>query len=362
MHQGHHKQLEASYQRGLLLGFTMAEIVTLIIFVLMLVLSALLVKQDKAKAETERAGKEYAVRLAVILEKIKADGYEENQIENILKELKFAKQQKQELTETKAKLAKIEHQKELDKALLIAREHEIELAKINAEEREIELAKIKDELAKLPEIIKDKDAWDLIAQQVINQKVDLPKTSVDQREAIKNYVLNAMHFQDKLQSYLREKKLDTDKIMSYFENLQKNLHEQERDIANLRGQNKNLLDRLGSSGKGTEKPPCWATESGGPEYIFDIQLTSAGLIIKDNALPHRIEDQTKLPLSGISFMRTLPPNEFRSRTKDILNWSNTHECRFFVRVYDNTGSSEKNVYKRMLRTAGEHFYYFESTN
>lgn len=46
-------------------------------------------------------------------------------------------------------------------------------------------------------------------------------------------------------------------------------------------------------------------------------------------------------------------------SRAVFNWSVKEGCRFFVRVFDLTKDEEKMIYKRRLRTVGEHFYYFE---
>src|SRR5260370_23286343 len=68
-------------------------------------------------------------------------------------------------------------------------------------------------------------------------------------------------------------------------------HEAEQKSANLQGQNKFLVDRLRDLGKGNELPSCWTTTEGKVEYIFDVLITDQGAIIKDNAIPHRAEEQ-----------------------------------------------------------------------
>jgi hypothetical protein len=121
---------------------------------------------------------------------------------------------------------------------------------------------------------------------------------------------------------------------------------------------KRILDKI-AGGKGTEKPACWATADGKPEYIFDVALTSTGLIVRDRKLPHRAEQQATLPLSSITYEIERAPAIFLQETKALLDWSNAHDCRFFVRVYDLTRGDEKVVYKAHLRTLEDRFYKLE---
>jgi len=106
-------------------------------------------------------------------------------------------------------------------------------------------------------------------------------------------------------------------------------------------------------------PSCWAdAETGRVEYIFDVALTSHGLIVRDRALPHRAEERARLPIA-IDFGRELAPATFLSQAYPLYQWSVEHECRFFVRAFDLTAPSEKATYKHHLRILGQRFYLYE---
>jgi hypothetical protein len=136
----------------------------------------------------------------------------------------------------------------------------------------------------------------------------------------------------------------------------------EIEAGRLKGQLRNALRSVEQQGqgKGTEKPACWAdTETGKPEYIFTVELTSGGLIVHDQKLPHRVEDQALLPISTIAFDGELPPEMFKAQTAGLASWSKERDCRFFVKVKDLTLPNEKDAYKKMLRALEEHFYKLE---
>lgn len=314
----HNKQVEASYQRGLLLGFTMAEVIMLVVFVLLLALSAMLIKKEKEIA----ACKNEVSTCESDLQECKTI------LGSTLEEWKLCKEFQNNLVKCEKKIETLENELILCEKSNEKKDEDLNLCKKELDnlkypsQTEQELQKCNEELAETKKQLEAANKpQDNLAQIATVLEID-PTSTPDQ-------------------------------IVEKIEELKSTL-------ANLRGQNKILLDRLKSSGKGTEKPSCWATESGGIEYIFDIQLTSSGVIVKNNALPHRAEEQAKLPTQNIQYGRTLSSRDFRSQTRPVLDWSNANDCRFFVRVYDKTGAAQKTLYKQMLRTVGESFYYFEA--
>lgn len=119
--------------------------------------------------------------------------------------------------------------------------------------------------------------------------------------------------------------------------------------------------RQGShAGTGTENPSCWVNpKTGKPQYIFDVTLTDSGLIVQDNALPERVMAQQDLPIKDIVFDRELTPERFLALTEPLFSLCEQQGCKFFVRVRDRTGPASKTIYKSRLRTVGRRFYYYE---
>lgn len=137
-------------------------------------------------------------------------------------------------------------------------------------------------------------------------------------------------------------------------------HTLEKENETLKGQILNLTQRLG--GRGTEYPPCWVAPNGKIDYIFDVALKSNGYIIRDRKLPHRQEEQSLLPIQNITFDSEISPSTFSKQTEDLLKWSKDHNCRFFVRIYDQTGQQEKDNYKLKERILQQSFYSYEVLN
>lgn len=127
-------------------------------------------------------------------------------------------------------------------------------------------------------------------------------------------------------------------------------------IANVQGQNKNILHQLNSQGKGADFPPCWADSKGRPEYIYNVYLSNDGITLVDNKIPHRQSEQAQLPISSVVYDEPISQGQFVNQTSDLKEWAVSHECHFYVRIYDETDGSKKALYKSLLRTVESSFY------
>ncbi len=162
----------------------------------------------------------------------------------------------------------------------------------------------------------------------------------------KNEVLESRLSEVTNQNKMLEEQINDQKVM-------------QSELNILQGQLQNLKNKLAVGGDGVEMPPCWAdAKTGKIEYIFDILITSKGIIVHDNALPHREQDQALLPLQNVAYAMTVDPQTFIEMFEPIFIWSKKHECRFFVKIHDRTAGDEKDLYKRLIRTVGSRFYYY----
>jgi hypothetical protein len=114
-------------------------------------------------------------------------------------------------------------------------------------------------------------------------------------------------------------------------------------------------------GGGTEMPPCWVTETGTAEYPLTIELiggeSGGALIVRDNRVAGHDEERPQL-FRDLVFDAPLGPAKFLDQTKPFYRFGKDRdpECRFFVRVVDRTAAHEKDLFKHLLRTVEAHFY------
>ena len=241
---------------------------------------------------------------------------------------------------------------------LVAKDKEIDKLKQSLTEKEAVVAKLTERTRTLEERVARGDDFDDLFRELEQAKEQ--QAAKEQANVALREKLEALEQLEKVKEGMKAAGLDDSQVKEFVENTLGKLAETERRADRLEGQLRNLQRKLGGLGKGTEMPACWASqETEKPEYIFNTALTSNGIIVRDNALPHRAAQQAQLPLQAMVFEKELPPNRFRAMSRAVFEWSKKKGCRFFVRVYDLTKDKEKLIYKRHLRTVGDHFYIYE---
>jgi hypothetical protein len=125
---------------------------------------------------------------------------------------------------------------------------------------------------------------------------------------------------------------------------------------------KNQLDQVTSernnlmrTGNGLTYPSCWRTAEGKTEFIFDITIRDDGLIVRD-ATPSRANDAAMHLVSGLARNAVVNESAFRKETTNISNYSKGQNCRFYSIIRDQTGSTSKVRYKELLAVIGGNFY------
>lgn len=294
----------SSYRKGLVLGLTMAEIVVLIIFVLLLAFAALL-----------NAEKEKTNQMSAALESTKAALVDANQKAEALIEL----------SSEFSNIAKVIGDKDVDKFVRELLEAKISQQKLNEINQLLKKTK------------KEKEQYEKILREA-GLKAS-PDSIVQALEEAKSLSEAFEHINDKT---------STEVAKDYIELITENNR--------LEGQLANITRKLKQIGKGTEMPACWAKPDGSVEYIYDIALASEGLILRSTKLPHREEGKKILPISNVIENETVSNRKFLSMTKNLFKWSVEKKCRFFVRVFDATKAEEKKLYKKRLQTVEGHFY------
>lgn len=268
----------AAYRRGIVLGLTMAEIIILVVFLLLLAFAALLDREKKANQAQKEMGPQLE-KISYLLSSQEPD-------------------MKEEIVRIIEKLPSI---------VRLINEHDLKEASTEAADEVITRSLVRLEAARATEdYLADLPREERLAQAVETQK------------------------------------------------------ELEAEVGNLKDQKASLIAQMEKGGRGVDWPPCWSTRDNKPEYIYKTDLTSDGIIIRDNPLPHRAEQKARIPIQNVQTDKLLSISQFQAQTRDLFEWSKKKECRFYVIVNDLTGVDEKQKYKQLLRTVEYRFYKTEN--
>ncbi|MCY3933809.1 MAG: hypothetical protein OXH70_19025 [Acidobacteria bacterium] len=421
-----------AFPRGLVLGFTMAEIAILIIFVLLLVLAAMLARESdkREQAESELARHEEVreifeeeelpedpvVLRSVLVERVERH-YAADNWRELVRELAPAAPEPspQELVE-QIQESEIGRMSPDEAERLLEAHREVEKADAHAElEQALQEAGVSspggirdmaaatraaDEQGMTPgeirETIENRAAWDeavddagrsaepeelrelaeavraaaerglspeQVAEAVETQREFVEALAGEGREATEEAV------RETIQDAHLWREVGGEEVAPLKDRLEEVLAERDQE----REKAENLRERLRSLGGGTDHPSCWYQPDGiTTAYLFDVALTARGRLVVDFAAtsPGHVLDASGrrlgtteearafLPVGSVRLQELLSPGDFLRQTKPVHDWSidNEPECRFFVRVFDRTEASQKQLYKDQLQMVEQPFY------
>jgi hypothetical protein len=112
---------------------------------------------------------------------------------------------------------------------------------------------------------------------------------------------------------------------------------------------------LTHGGNGLTLPSCWITPSGQTEYMFDVTIQDDGLVVRD-ATPGRAKDPAMQYVSGIARSVLIKDIAFNNGTAELYKYSQKQNCRFYSIIRDQTGPTSKKRYKDLRTLVESHFY------
>lgn len=315
-----HEQ-EASYQRGLVLGLTMAEMVILIIFVLLLALAALLAREIEKRQQVEQQLAE-AQQIAAALHDI-AGGQ---------------------------KVAEIIRQLQQQQNVLAAVQTTLQEANLDPTDPQ--------ELASALETLQAQRApaenWNELEEAL---KTTIPKPTPSEvaalaKEGAEQRAKQAGRNWDDEDAATEEKPLSEGTKQALIESAKaKGL-----PLVTPADARKLVSDALAGRGKGTDHPSCWYDEDGSTAYLFEVSLRDDGyIILPSDSLQHQ-EERAELPIQNIDYGALIGERKFLNQTRPVYDWSVDQNCRFFVRAFDQTSATKKALYKRRMDRLEWRFY------
>jgi hypothetical protein len=321
---GEQARQRAQYKKGVLLGLTVAEAMLLILFALMLALGAVMAKKDHNLAslgarlvEATRQLREAQTRVDVL-----QDLAAGRASDDFIREVVLARQRQAALDRQSTDLA--EREKRLRKDTQLAKALEgVDDPKARTRELAALGARLEDETRKISPQTDTKALYDLVPNALaLAEAADKAKAEPEGAKVMLG---------------------GAERVA--------------RENATLRGQVNRYRKELAKIGKGGEYPPCWVTEAGDIEYLFDIELLSDGSMrVRDVAPPARALDRRELPISSELFAGAVSRQRFIALTEPLFTLANKRECRFVVVARDHTQASQKDLFKTLLLTVEGHFY------
>ncbi len=420
-----------AFPRGLVLGFTMAEISILIIFVLLLVLAAMLAREldrlEQAESELERYGEvreifeeeelpqDPTVLRSYLVERVERHHAADNW-RVLVRELEQSAPgpSAQQLLE-RIQRSEVGTMSPAEVEELLAAQRAVEQADAHAElERALQEAGVSpsageirdmaaamraaDEQGLTPvevrEAIENRAAWGEAVDETgrsaepkeMRDLLDAVRAATEQGlspEQVANAVEAQQEFAEVLESEGGEateeaikeaiqdanrwREMGGEEVSNLTDRLEEALDERDRE----REEVERLQDHIRSLGSGTDHPSCWYLDDGiTTAYLFDVALTSFGLVVDFAASSQDVvsasgdrlgtaeEARASLPIGSVQRQQVLRREQFLGQTRGLHEWSKERdpECRFFVRVFDRTAASQKQLYKDQLETVEQPFY------
>jgi hypothetical protein len=305
---------DRQFRRGVVLGLTMAEALLLLIFLLMLILAIKLKGQSGEIAKLEAEKTEAQSTLAALQPIID----------------KLPKQQKFDITQDYVKT-----------------KQQLDLANARLKDAKLSVDLINQAAAGLPEM-KPEDA----AKALINQAI-IGRQALDAAKKIAPDAPPDQAVQALLQAAQIGKAVGKDSNTP--QHLLASAAACHSDLQSCKNQTVYLNGRLNSKTGGFDLPPCWVDQAGKIQYIFDASLLDDGIEVSDKEIGGRDADQAKLPLDRVRFDQVMSRGEFAAAFQPLLDWSNQHGCRFYVRLYDDMKTADRSEYKSLRGTVEGYF-------
>ena len=106
----------------------------------------------------------------------------------------------------------------------------------------------------------------------------------------------------------------------------------------------------------TEHPSCWYDGAGRPEYVWDVTVHIRGLLLRPGPAPANRHLRSALPLSATQTGRYLSDEQFLAQTQPLYEYSVSQACRFYIRLFNNVrGYDLVGLFDEKERVVQQHF-------
>lgn len=295
--------MQDQYRKGLVLGLTMAEVMMLILFGLLIAFVMVVGKDGQSDPDERR--------------------------DSILAEI-------EKLVEEKG--SSLEDLRDDFDELWAARQGEAE------QRRRAELA--------------EKRRGDALDEKEIAERQR--DDALDQKELAEKRRDDALKQKERAEKEKSEAESDRSKAVNDREEAERQRDEALERMETAERERDELRDEL----HGIDRPPCWKKALRTPYYSFAVALTGDGYEFRRLPTPdeHIGSEAEKLHDEITTGTKIFTEREMLAATSRINDWSRAQEdmCVFYVKITDRTGPQEKKTYKRRRATLENVFYTYDA--
>lgn len=308
---------ELEHRRGLVLGLTLAEVLLLLLFVLLLALTGRLLN-----LQTEAVKEKETIRsLMVELDSLKATlGSLNPLLEELRRNGGLDEVTVQQLVEKLARTDLLE--REVAELKRVNSELRTNLVIAQAGSDPQKLKAVNAALSAAAEIDPNDPPAVLIRAVEILKRLGV-ETRLEQVKSLTEMTADA-----ELREQVAALTADSEKYR--------------RQVENMRG-------------NGRTFPSCWMTAENQTEYIFDIAMYDSGLVVKDATLGRANDPDWEL-VQTFARNSVIKESTFQGATARLFEKSKKDECRYYAIIRDGTGETSKARYQQLRRTVENHFY------
>ncbi len=343
-----YETFDKPYRRGLVLGLSLAELFLILLFILLLVATAIVQEYEKARVEAEKKYDKVEQELSALKQIILIDGepITEEQFQDLVKAASKTQSLRDEIKKLKEELDKVKPFKErmdnIDQAI---------------QEKQISNKEIKKITKLIEDIIKkSKNSSELETKLKMAEKYEPQNNTIENLQALADE-MDKNNFSD-------------EQIKEIIKKIQNQVASNDPET---------MLDTLNKAfDEDNYLNPCWFVKQSDAKKkkrevkIFDIQISDNSIIVAPSSLK-KYENNPNLDLGDI---RVLPKintvkksytyDEFNRLFRVFFeigekqNIQKSFRCRFFVDLWDNTSS--KSYYKSRLGIVENYFFTYKVQN
>lgn len=205
-------------------------------------------------------------------------------------------------------------------------------------------------------LIKRKNAT--IAEVETRMAAQQLPTSISRKLGEMRINLSTTSGEQQLMGILNSADMDTERVKRQQQALQLGQNIQKAFGSNITAEQlikshnelESLKNDLSKSGSGKILGPCYQANTNDPvPFVFDIFVRNDVLVMRD-VVPERLRTKFESDFKGTPSSQTFNNDrDFTNKTRPFAEYGKRHQCKFYVKVYDETTGNSKQRIKSQLK-------------